>query len=133
MHRHICEINQQLLKLTKKKINFSFNPYLLPTFRGILTSIYIHTQKQHSANKIRKTLINFYKKSKFVQILKLNSPLGSGDVLNNNKCQISVCETRLKNKIVIFSAIDNLVKGASGQAIQNMNLLFKFPEGLGLK
>ena len=66
--------------------------------------------------------------SKFVKILKLNSPLGSGSVLNTNNCEISICETRIKNKIVIFSAIDNLIKGASGQAVQNMNLLFKFPE-----
>ena len=67
------------------------------------------------------------------KILKLNSPLGSGNVLNTNNCEISICETRIKNKIIIFSAIDNLVKGASGQAIQNMNLLYKFPEDLGFK
>ena len=65
--------------------------------------------------------------------MKLNSNLGSGNVLNTNKCEISVCETRIKNKIVIFSALDNLIKGASGQAIQNMNLIYNFPENLGLK
>ena len=65
--------------------------------------------------------------------MKLNSNLGSGNVLNTNKCEISVCETRIKNRIVIFSAIDNLIKGASGQAIQNMNLVYNFPENLGLK
>ena len=59
--------------------------------------------------------------------------MGSGNVLNTNNCEISVCNTKQKNKIVIFSAIDNLVKGASGQAIQNMNLLFNFPETMGLK
>ena len=53
--------------------------------------------------------------------------------MNTNNCEISICETRIKNKFIIFSAIDNLVKGASGQAIQNMNLLFKFHESLGLK
>ncbi len=63
----------------------------------------------------------------------MNSPLGSGNVLNTNNCEISICETRIKNKIVIFSAIDNLVKGASGQAIQNMNILFNYKENLGLK
>ena len=82
---------------------------------------------------IRKSLVIYYKKSKFVKILKLNSQIGSGNVLNTNNCEISICETRIKNKVIIFSAIDNLVKGASGQAIQNMNLLFKFPEYLGLK
>ena len=82
---------------------------------------------------LRNALFKFYKKSKFVKILKLNSSLGSGNVLNTNNCEISVCETRIKNKFIIFSAIDNLFKGASGQAVQNMNLLFKLPENLGLK
>tara|TARA_X000000950_G_scaffold268725_1_gene346571 strand:- start:351 stop:1388 length:1038 start_codon:yes stop_codon:yes gene_type:complete len=132
-HRHICEIDQQLFNLTKKKINYSFNPHLLPTFRGILTSMYVHSKKGKSAIMLRNALIKFYKNSKFVKVLKLNSPLGSGNVLNSNKCEISICETRIKNKLIVFSAIDNLVKGASGQAIQNMNLLFKFPESLGLK
>ena len=59
-------------------------------------------------------------------MLKLNSSLGSGNVLNTNNCEISICETRIKNKFIIFSAIDNLVKGASGQAIQNMNIAYKF-------
>ena len=82
---------------------------------------------------MRKCLIQFYKNSRFIKILKLNSPLGSGNVLNTNNCHISICETKIKGKIVIFSAIDNLVKGASGQAIQNMNVLFRLPEYLGLK
>ena len=132
-HRHICEIEQQLYKFTTKKIEFTFNPHLLPTFRGILTSIYIHTKKNKSGVILRNSLIRYYKKSKFIKILKLNSPLGSGNVLNTNNCEISVCETKIKNKFVILSALDNLVKGASGQAIQNMNLLFNFPEHLGLK
>ena len=132
-HRHICEIDEQLLKFTKKKIIFSFNPHLLPTFRGILTSIYVESNKNISGKYLRNYLIKFYKSSKFIKILKLNSPIGSGNVLNTNNCEISICKTRLKNRFIIFSAIDNLVKGASGQAIQNMNLLFKFPENLGLK
>ena len=89
--------------------------------------------KGKTANDIRNTLIKFYKKSKFIKILKLNTSIGSGNVLYTNNCEISICETRVKNKLIIFSAIDNLVKGASGQAIQNMNLLFKFSENLGLK
>ena len=132
-HRHICEIEQQLYKFTKKKIEFSFNPHLLPTFRGILTSIYVHTKKGKSGGLLRNSLIRFYKKSKFIKILKLNSPLGSGNVLNTNNCEISICETKIKNKLIILSALDNLVKGASGQAIQNMNILYNFPEHLGLK
>lgn len=132
-HRHVCEIDEQLFKFAKEKINYTFNPHLLPTFRGILTSIYLNTKKNKHANIIRNTLKKYYKKSNFIKILKLNSPLGSGNVLNTNNCELSICQTRIKNKIIIFSAIDNLVKGASGQAIQNMNILYKFPENLGLK
>ena len=98
-----------------------------------MSSIYVNIKKGQTTKSLTKSLIKFYKKSKFVKIMKQNSNLGSGNVINTNKCEISVCETRVKNKIVIFSAIDNLVKGASGQAIQNMNLLFKFSNNLGLK
>ncbi len=132
-HRHIAEIDQELKKYTKKNVKFSFNPHILPTFRGILTSMYIELKKGSSCKSLRDELIKYYKKAKFIKILKLNSELGSGNILNTNNCEISLCNTRIKNKIVIFSAIDNLVKGASGQAVQNMNLLFKFPESLGLK
>ena len=132
-HRHTSEMDQQLYKFTNKKIYFTFNPHLLPTFRGILTSIYVYTKKENAGNILRNLLIKFYKKSKFIKILKLNTPLGSGNVLNTNNCEISICETRIKNKLLILSALDNLVKGASGQAIQNMNILYKFPENLGLK
>ncbi len=132
-HRHICEIDQQINRLTGKKINYTFNPHLLPTFRGILSSIYLKTRKGKTGKSLRDELIKFYKNSKFIKILKLNTQLGSGNILNTNKCEISICETRIKNKYIVFSAIDNLVKGASGQAVQNMNLLFKLPENLGLK
>jgi len=132
-HRHICETEQELLKYTKKKVIFSFNPHLLPTFRGILSSIYVNSQKGKSASYLRNYLFKFYKKSKFIKVLKVNTSLGSGNVLNTNNCEISICETKIKNKFIIFSAIDNLIKGASGQAIQNMNLMYNFPENLGLK
>ena len=59
--------------------------------------------------------------------------MGTGNVLYTNKCEISVCQSRYKDKIIIFSAIDNLIKGAAGQAIQNMNILFKLKETLGLR
>ena len=132
-HRHIVEIEQELKKYTKRKTLFSFNPHLLPTFRGILSSIYVVLKNKSTAVTLRKELIRFYKKDRFIKILKLNSQLGSGNVLNTNNCEISICNTRIQNKIVILSAIDNLVKGASGQAVQNMNLIYKFPEMLGLK
>ena len=77
-------------------------------------------------------LKRYYKKSRFVKVHKINTSIGSGNVLNTNNCEISICNTRIKNRFVIFSAIDNLLKGASGQAVQNMNLLFNFSEKLGL-
>jgi N-acetyl-gamma-glutamyl-phosphate reductase len=132
-HRHVIEIEQELKKNTSQKVKFTFNPHLLPTFRGILSSIYVELKNNSSAEKLSRELISYYKKDKFIKILKVNSNLGSGNVLNTNNCEISICNTRIKNKVVIFSAIDNLVKGASGQAIQNMNLLFNLPETLGLK
>ena len=132
-HRHMSEVDQEFFKFTKKKIIYTFNPHLLPTFRGILTAIYTNVSKGKSAKTLRNFLLKYYKKSKFIKILKLNTPIGSGNVINTNNCEISICETRKKNKIIIFSALDNLIKGASGQAIQNMNLLYKFPEDLGLK
>ena len=132
-HRHICEIDQQLLKITKKKISYTFNPHLLPTFRGMLTAIYVQLKKGKSAYELRNCMKQFYKKSKFIKIHKLNTLLGSGNVLNTNNCEISICESRVKNNLIILSSIDNLIKGASGQAIQNMNLIYNFPEELGLK
>ena len=132
-HRHIVEIDQELKKYTKKKINFTFNPHLLPTFRGILSSIYVKLKTGVSIHKVQKELKSFYKKDQFIKVLKINSAIGSGNVLNTNNCEISICATREKKKIVIFSAIDNLVKGAAGQAIQNMNLLCNYPTNFGLK
>ena len=132
-HRHLCEIDQEFLKVTNKKVSFSFNPHLIPTFRGILSSIYFKSRNNVNIKKIRKVLKNYYKKSRFVKVHNTNTPIGSGNVLNTNNCEISVCNTRVKNRFVIFSAIDNLLKGASGQAIQNMNLLFNFSEDMGLK
>tara|TARA_Y100000996_G_scaffold287025_1_gene226642 strand:+ start:2343 stop:3377 length:1035 start_codon:yes stop_codon:yes gene_type:complete len=132
-HRHVIEIDQEIKKLTSKNVNYSFNPHILPTFRGILSSIYVDLKRKVSAKKIKETLDKYYKGNDFIKIQKLNTNLGSGNVLNTNNCEISVCETGLKNKIVIFCAIDNLIKGASGQAIQNMNLLYEFNEKIGLK
>ncbi len=132
-HRHIVEIEQELKNHTGINVKFTFNPHILPTFRGILTSIYLDLKRNVSAKKVRDTLFMYYKNKSFIKILKLNSNLGSGNVLNTNNCEVSVCETGIKNKIIIFSAIDNLVKGASGQAIQNMNLIYRFKESMGLK
>jgi N-acetyl-gamma-glutamyl-phosphate reductase len=132
-HRHMSELDQEFRKYTKKNVEYTFNPHLLPTFRGILSSIYLEVNKGITVQKIYLELKKFHLKNKFIHVNKINTPMGNGNVLNTNKCEISVCKTRYQNKLVIFSAIDNLVKGASGQAIQNMNLLFNFKENIGLK
>jgi len=132
-HRHMSELDQQFKKIIKSKLEYTFNPHLLPTFRGILSSIYLVKKKNVTIFGIYNALKKFYSKNEFIKLLKINEPIGSGNVLNTNNCEISVCKTRFKNKIVIFSAIDNLVKGASGQAIQNMNLLYGYKETLGFK
>ena len=132
-HRHMSELDQEFKKYAKKNIKYTFNPHLLPTFRGILSSIYIETKKEISVEKIYSVLKKYHFKNRFINFNKINTPMGNGNVLNTNNCEISVCKTRYKNKIVIFSAIDNLVKGASGQAIQNMNIAYNFRENLGLK
>ncbi len=131
-HRHMSELDQEFNKLLNKKINYTFNPHLLPTFRGIISSIYLELPSNSNISKIHKELKIFYKKNIFIKILKINTPIGTGNVLNTNNCEISVCKTRNKNKIIILSSIDNLIKGASGQAVQNMNLIYDFKENSGL-
>ena len=132
-HRHNSEIEQEINKICKKKINFTFTPHLSPMFRGILTTIYIESNKNININKIYNCLIKKYKNKKFVKILKNNSLISTNDVINTNNCYISVCRTKYNNKYIILSALDNLIKGGAGQAIQNMNLKFNFAESEGLK
>ena len=126
-HRHNSEIDQMLNKFTKKKIEFSFTPHLTPMFRGILSTIYIDLDNGSSQSNVLKKLSDFYKKDSFVKILKPDSMISTNDVINTNNCIISVCKSKYKNKIIILSAIDNLIKGGAGQAIQNLNIKFNFP------
>ena len=126
-HRHNSEINQMLKKFTKKNIDFIFTPHLTPMFRGILSTIYIDLENGVTQSKVIKELSNFYKEDFFVKILKVDSLLSTNDVINTNNCHISICKSKYKNKIIILSAIDNLIKGGAGQAIQNLNIKFNFP------
>ena len=132
-HKHMPEIDQELSKVAKKNINVFFTPHLIPMFRGILSTIYLETEKKYNAKKIYAFLKKYQKENYFIKLAKFNSSIGTGDVLNTNFCKISVCNDRKKNRIIIVSAIDNLVKGASGQAVQNMNIIFNFKESLGLQ
>ncbi len=131
-HRHTAEIEQEFSKVSKRKIKITFTPHIIPTFRGILSTIYINTKGASSAFKIYKFLKKYHKKNFFVKIAKFNTPIGTGDVMNTNYCNISVCENRSEKKIIIISALDNLIKGASGQAVQNMNIACKLRENMGL-
>ena len=132
-HRHNSEIDQEFRNYTKSNIEFTFTPHLTPMFRGILSTIYVDLKSGFSINKIEKILRRFHKKSKFVKILKNDSLISTNDVINTNNCFISVCKTKYKNKIIILSALDNLIKGGAGQAIQNMNIKFGFKKDEGLK
>jgi N-acetyl-gamma-glutamyl-phosphate reductase len=96
-------------------------------FRGILSTIYIDLESRASQLKVIKKLKDFYKKDNFVKILKANTLISTNDVIGTNKCLISVCKSKYNNKIIILSAIDNLIKGGAGQAIQNLNIKFNFP------
>tara|TARA_B100000902_G_C26778835_1_gene654034 strand:- start:125 stop:496 length:372 start_codon:yes stop_codon:yes gene_type:complete len=120
-------------KFSKKNFKFVFTPHLSPMFRGILSTIYIDLGKNINVKKIYTTLDNFYKNHKFVKVVKLNTVLGTNDVINTNYCHISICESKYSNKIVLLSAIDNLIKGGAGQGVQNMNILYNFNINEGLK
>ena len=131
-HRHRSEIDQEFNKISKSKVRYIFTPHLIPTFRGMLSTIYIETKKGVTGKKIFNELKKSHKKNYFVRILPLNKKLGTENVLNTNFCEISVCYSKINNRVVILSAIDNLVKGAAGQAVQNMNIIYNFKEHLGL-
>ena len=102
-------------------------------FRGILSTIYVDSNKNINIYKIYKCLKQNYKNKPFVKVLKNNTLISTNDVINTNYCYISICETNHKNKYIILSAIDNLIKGGAGQAIQNMNIKYGFAESRGLK
>ena len=131
-HRHNSEIQQEIKKHTKKKLTFTFTPHLTPMFRGILSTIYLDLNKGVTIKNLEKTLNDIYLKNRFVKILKTNTLLSTNQVINTNNCHIAICKTKYKNKIIILSVIDNLIKGGAGQAIQNMNIKFNLPESKGL-
>tara|TARA_B100001559_G_scaffold309230_1_gene303232 strand:- start:495 stop:1508 length:1014 start_codon:yes stop_codon:yes gene_type:complete len=130
-HRHNSEIENELNKSTTNKVKFDFTPHLSPMFRGIFTTIYIDLNKNINQGNIFKFLKSYYKNQPFIKIMK-NTYLSTNDVIDTNFCHISICKSKNKNKLIILSTIDNLIKGGSGQAIQNMNSKFNFPQKMGL-
>ena len=131
-HRHNSEI-QQMFNKYSNNIKFDFTPHLSPMFRGILSTIYVDIKKNVNQNKIIQTLLKYYKNEVFINILKKDELISTNDVIGTNNCHISVCKSKNANKLIILSAIDNLIKGGAGQAVQNLNLRFNYPKKTGLK
>ena len=131
-HRHNSEIYQELNKYSKGNLSFYFTPHLSPMFKGILSTIYVDLSPNITQQKAINNLIKYYKKDKFVKILAKDKLISTNEVINSNYCYISICKTKNKNKIIILSAIDNLIKGGAGQGVQNLNIKFNFPISTGL-
>ena len=132
IHRHNSEIQQELDLCTGKKVSFQFTPHLTPMFRGILSTIYVNLNKGVTKNIVNSELKKCFKNELFVKISKPNTLLSTNDVIKTNNCIISVCNSKYKDKLIILSVIDNLIKGGSGQAVQSMNIRFKLKESEGL-
>ena len=132
-HRHNSEIEQMIKIYSKQKLSLTFTPHLSPMFRGILSTIYIDMKKGVTINNLNNELVKFYKKSAFVNVQKQNTLISTNDVINTNNCRISVFRSKYRNKAIILSAIDNLIKGGAGQAIQNLNILYNFNIKEGLR
>lgn len=132
-HRHIPEIEQELSIAAGKDIMVQFTPHLIPMTRGILSTIYIDNDKNLKDDDIRNILNDYYDNCKFIRILNEDEYPQTKAVYGSNYCDIGFKIDNRTNKIIIVSAIDNLVKGAAGQAIQNMNLMLGFDEREGLE
>lgn len=130
-HRHIPEIEQEAGLILQKDIKVQFTPHLIPVNRGILCSIYLNLKENYFLDDIDNELKSFYKDAPFVSI-NANKSINIRSVVGANQCQIGVFLGRIKNSIVIVSVIDNLLKGAAGQALQNFNIMFGFDETVGL-
>ncbi len=133
LHRHNPEILQVLNKYSNKKIRFNFSPHLTPMFRGILSTIYIDLNKNINQNRVINVLRRYYKGKTFIKVANKDTLLSTNEVIGTNKCIISVCKSKYKDKIILLSVIDNLIKGGSGQAVQNMNLRLGFKEREGIQ
>lgn len=131
-HRHLPEIEQELDKIAGERIRVTFVPHLIPVTRGILSTCYADLTKKLNTEDIVDIYTRFYEKEPFVEVLPPAKFPHTKEVLWSNRCRIGLNVDERSEKIIIISAIDNLVKGASGQAVQNMNLMCGFDENLGL-
>ena len=130
-HKHLAEIEKCISNFSNgKRVNVSFTPHVIPINRGISSNIYVRLVKGKNIKNIRKL---FEKRNfTFLKMLKTNQIPTIKDVVGTNYCFFNIFQDRIKGRIIIISVIDNLIKGAAGQAIQNMNLKYKFKENEGL-
>ncbi|MEC9309495.1 MAG: N-acetyl-gamma-glutamyl-phosphate reductase [Chloroflexota bacterium] len=132
-HRHLPEIVQELGDLTDTNLNITFLTHLIPMTRGILSSCYAPLKAPYDKTdtEVRELYQEFYKGSPFVQITE--HPPQTKQTLGNNNCLVFPTIDKRTNRLIVISCIDNLVKGAAGMAVQNMNVMFGWPEDLALK
>lgn len=131
-HQHMPEIAQEVSKVAASKLEIVFVPHLIPMNRGILSTIYVRLAKKTSTDELLGLYNNFYGKEKFIRVLDKGKFPEIKDVVNTNMCAVGVKVDEKKNLAVIVSCIDNLLKGAAGQAVQNMNVMYNLDETLGL-
>lgn len=132
-HRHTPEMEQEISEIAGKKIKITFVPHLLPVNRGILSTIYSDLISDLTSDKILKIYEDFYKGERFIRIMGHGKSPQLRSVLGSNYCDIGFQIDRRTKRIIVISAIDNLVKGAAGQAVQNMNIMLGFEEYTGLE
>ena len=132
-HRHIPEIEQNLSALAGCPVKISFTPHLLPVSRGILSTIYVNLSRETTMTEISGLYEKMYGNEPFVRLLDTASLPSTQQVRGSNYCDISLNLDERTGRLIIISAIDNIVKGASGQAVQNMNLMCGFDEDAGLQ
>lgn len=132
-HRHTPEIREQLHNFGSGDVKVSFTPHLVPVTRGILTTNHSFLKDDVSAEDVYNLYAEYYKDEPFTQVLKDNKLPLLASVRGSNNCQIGAISVDDVGQLVVIAAIDNLVKGASGQAIQNMNIMFGFDEKDGLR
>jgi len=125
-------MEQELGRLAGHDVKISFTPHLLPLNRGILSTIYASLTRDVAAAELTARYQEFYGKEPFVRICKPGVFPNLSSVRGSNCCDIGLAVDRRTNRIIILSVIDNLIKGAAGQAIQNMNLICGFGESVGL-
>ena len=131
-HRHTPEMEQELSRVAGEKVNITFTPHLVPMKRGILSTIYATLKRPLFEKEIYDVYSDFYRNEKFVRIRPSDLLPSTAEVFGSNYCDIGLKVDTRFNRLILFSAIDNLVKGASGQAVQNMNLMLGFEESLGV-